>query len=336
MAVTVTQLSAALRLGDGVTAPVEPQLAILTRLLGLAQATVAVYASTGTPDAAMDQAIILFSSYLYDQPDAPRGQGYSVAFRNSGAAHVLEPWKVRGLGLLEEGTTPASVPVPVPSVGGLDRTQVQTLIDAAIRSHSVQASAHHAKTALPMPANNAEADAAISTTIRAWTGALIRRVVEAIVPSWARQDDPPGAGSVVRSYTALTTLRSMTDAGNFQRSDFTTAERDTIVAALTAETYRGFVAIIAGQVSERNSVQYVDIPLIKTAAGATGNPAGFEFDEAGQDWQFYFVFAFGDGIAANGVLYVDTRTGNNRAAQFEIILADAPVSGIKIRILGYN
>ena len=48
-----------------------------------------------------------------------------------------------------------------------------------------------------MPPNNAEADAATSTTIRGWTAALIRRVVESIVPSWARAASPPrSAGSL--------------------------------------------------------------------------------------------------------------------------------------------
>ena len=42
MAVTVTEVAAALRLGDGVTAPTEPLLGILTRLEGVADATVAV------------------------------------------------------------------------------------------------------------------------------------------------------------------------------------------------------------------------------------------------------------------------------------------------------
>lgn len=42
-----------------------------------------------------------------------------------------------------------------------------------------------------MPPSNAEADAATATAIRGWTAALIRRVVESIVPQWARNINPP-------------------------------------------------------------------------------------------------------------------------------------------------
>ena len=94
MAVNVTQLAAAIRLGDGVTAPVEPLLSILTRSLGVADATIALLAPDA-PDAVKDEATVRFTAYLYDTPSAPSGDRYAAAWRNSGAAALVASWVVR-------------------------------------------------------------------------------------------------------------------------------------------------------------------------------------------------------------------------------------------------
>ena len=94
MAVNVTQLAAALRLGDGVTAPVEPLLSVLTRLLGVADATVELLASDA-PTAVKDEATVRFTAYLYDTPSAPSGDRYAAAWRNSGAGSLVAAWVVR-------------------------------------------------------------------------------------------------------------------------------------------------------------------------------------------------------------------------------------------------
>lgn len=90
MAVTVTDLGVALRIITGGD-PEEPQLSILTRLLGVAAATVEVTAPNA-PEPVQDQAIIQFAGYLYDQPNAGIGTQYSAAFRNSGANSLLARW----------------------------------------------------------------------------------------------------------------------------------------------------------------------------------------------------------------------------------------------------
>ena len=87
MAVTVTQLSAAIRVGDGTTAPEEPLASILTRLLGVASAFVSLTASEA-PEAVRDEATVRFCSYLYDQP-AASGDSYANAWVNSGAGALL-------------------------------------------------------------------------------------------------------------------------------------------------------------------------------------------------------------------------------------------------------
>ena len=94
MVVNVTQLAGAIRAGDGVTAPVEPLLSIITRLDGVADALIDLYA-TGAPSAIRDEAKIRFAGYLYDSPSAPSGDRYAAAWRNSGAASLVSAWVVR-------------------------------------------------------------------------------------------------------------------------------------------------------------------------------------------------------------------------------------------------
>ena len=93
MAVTVTQLAAALRIGDGSTAPVEPQLSILNRLLGVGEALVDLLAPSA-PDAIKDEATIRVAAYLYDQPTAAQGNRYANAWRSSGAGALVARWVV--------------------------------------------------------------------------------------------------------------------------------------------------------------------------------------------------------------------------------------------------
>ena len=94
MAVTVAELAAALRISDGAADPPEPQLAILTRLLGVADAFVALTASTA-PDPIRDEATVRMAAYLYDSPTASRGDRYASAWINSGAAGLVTRWVMR-------------------------------------------------------------------------------------------------------------------------------------------------------------------------------------------------------------------------------------------------
>ena len=88
MAVTLTELAGALRLGDAVAAPVEPVRGILDRLLGAATALVEATAPDA-PTAVRDEAVIRLASYWYDSPPAPHGGGFASAFRNSGAEALV-------------------------------------------------------------------------------------------------------------------------------------------------------------------------------------------------------------------------------------------------------
>lgn len=100
MALTIAQLAGALRLGDGATNPVEPELGIVTRLLAVSTATVTAYAGTAAPVEVRDEAAIRIAGYLYDQPTAAAGVEFASALRSSGAAALLAPWRAIGGGLI--------------------------------------------------------------------------------------------------------------------------------------------------------------------------------------------------------------------------------------------
>ena len=143
MAVNVTQLAAALRLGDGTTAPVEPLAGILTRLGGVADAFISLLASDA-PSVVKDESKIRFTSYLYDMPSVVSGDRYAAAWRNSGAAALVANWIVRRVvvTVASDGTeTPVPVdPVdPVPGGTGVTETRVQELI----QTHTDLIAAHH-------------------------------------------------------------------------------------------------------------------------------------------------------------------------------------------------
>ena len=86
---TVEDLRTALRLDDDLAVN-----AVLERLLKVAEATVARYASAA-PCEVSQEASIRMIGYLYDMPEAPGGDRFAAAFRNSGAMALLSPWKQR-------------------------------------------------------------------------------------------------------------------------------------------------------------------------------------------------------------------------------------------------
>ena len=98
MAVTITapQLAAAMRLGDSAE-----ELAEVTRLLAYATEAVSRHVTAAyadTPEVAVNEAVIRLAAYLYDQPNAGRGEAYANALRNSGAARMLLPYRIHRAG----------------------------------------------------------------------------------------------------------------------------------------------------------------------------------------------------------------------------------------------
>lgn len=120
MAVTVGQLAAAIRLTDGAEiiitedvdgnpvegepgAPPEPQLSIITRLAGVADAFLELLIPNA-PEAIQDECKVRFVAYLYDAPTAGRGDFFSNSWRNSGAGSLAARWVVRRAGIETEVT----------------------------------------------------------------------------------------------------------------------------------------------------------------------------------------------------------------------------------------
>ena len=97
MAVTITvaELRAALRLNDSAEETAE-----VTRLLAYATEAIEQHAPTAT-ETAMNEAVRRLGEYLFDMPEAARGDGYANALRYSGAARMLLPYRVHRLGLAE-------------------------------------------------------------------------------------------------------------------------------------------------------------------------------------------------------------------------------------------
>ena len=87
MAVTTDALIQALRLGD---TPEERTIAM--RLKRVAMAIVEREAPSA-PAVLKDEACIRLAGYLYDMPQAYRGAAFANSFRNSGAQHLLQPYR---------------------------------------------------------------------------------------------------------------------------------------------------------------------------------------------------------------------------------------------------
>ena len=137
MAVDLIQLAAALRLGDGETAPTEPVAGLLVRLLRVSQDFVAL-AAPDAPEGIADEAAIRLTATLYDAPTAASGDRYAAAWRNSGAEALVSRWVVRRAGSDGEG-----VPVVGPSTGGLSDDQVRAIVQTLLDEHAGLDTVHH-------------------------------------------------------------------------------------------------------------------------------------------------------------------------------------------------
>ena len=97
---TVTQLAAAMRIGDGTAAPDEPVNSILARLGSAAEAYIERLAPDA-PDDVKREAITRLAAYHYDAPEAPGGDRWATAWRSSGAANLCGPWLPLRVGVVE-------------------------------------------------------------------------------------------------------------------------------------------------------------------------------------------------------------------------------------------
>lgn len=92
MAVSLAQAFAALRLGDGTTEPVEPQLGIIQRALATAMAVCMRYAPDA-PEVIRDEATVRVLGYLYESPPSGGRNMFANALEQTGAAALLDLWR---------------------------------------------------------------------------------------------------------------------------------------------------------------------------------------------------------------------------------------------------
>ena len=90
--ITTTELLAALRLTDS-----QEETAEVTRLHDYVSEAVTQYAPEAS-DTAMNEAARRLAGYLYDMPEAARGDAYANALRNSGAQRMLLPYRLHRAG----------------------------------------------------------------------------------------------------------------------------------------------------------------------------------------------------------------------------------------------
>ena len=90
--ISLTNLAADLRYGDGTNEPAQPIAGMLQRHLDTATLIVARYAS-GAPDAIANTAATRIVGYLMDSPQAAAGMRYASILVNSGAHDVLRLWR---------------------------------------------------------------------------------------------------------------------------------------------------------------------------------------------------------------------------------------------------
>ena len=95
MAVTMTQtdFQTELRLANS-----QEERKLAARLLGYVSVAVLRYAPD-CPDEVHNEAAVRLGAYLYNQPEATRGDAYANAMRSSGAARAMLPWKAHGAGI---------------------------------------------------------------------------------------------------------------------------------------------------------------------------------------------------------------------------------------------
>ena len=119
MALTVTELWAAIRQGDGTSPPPEPQLGIVSRMMTVAIRMAAQYAPDA-PDDVADQAVVNVVAYLYDSNPAGGRNLYTNAMTQSGAAALLDQFRVpraRPIG----GRASSSTPTPSGDLTAIER-----------------------------------------------------------------------------------------------------------------------------------------------------------------------------------------------------------------------
>ena len=135
--ITATELAAALRVGDSLEETAE-----VARLLAYATEAVTKHVENA-PDAVHNEAVRRIAGYLFDMPEAGRGDGYANAMRNSGAARILLPYRLHRAGYTDAVAVAqeavGTVGNPVTGIDVTGTTLTVTFADGSTESHTLPA-----------------------------------------------------------------------------------------------------------------------------------------------------------------------------------------------------
>ena len=136
MAVTLSQLGAAIRLRPSSQALSEDESDALQRLQVVADLEVSRYAPSA-PEAIRDQAVIQMVAYLYYSPPSGGRQLYANALSQSAAAALLDQYRDTDFLVAGESDVPQAQAQAAP-----DSLEVAAAIEAAIDAHNALSAAH--------------------------------------------------------------------------------------------------------------------------------------------------------------------------------------------------
>ena len=204
MAVTIDAagIVAALRLNDS-----SEELAEVTRILAYASDAVVVHVPNA-PDSAHNEAVRRLCGYLYDMPEAARGDAYANAMKNSGAARMLLPYRRHRAGYADaDAITDAQNAVgtegnPVVAVRVDGSHLVITFADGSHDTETLPAgsgidsTARAAAVAAQSAADGAQALATQNETDKLEIPDLVAGVGIALIPSGSRELTISTTGSI--------------------------------------------------------------------------------------------------------------------------------------------
>ena len=195
--ISIAALGAAMRLGDGSTALSEPINGIVTRLGGVGEALVTLYANSA-PLAVKQESIIRLAAYLYDSPDVRSGDRYAAAWRNSGAASLVSPWVERRVSN-SDGIEVAGADTPSPPNGGGGLTDAErarllppNATDGQIALYQSAGGVWIAADFAPGGTIDLTARAAAAAAQGTANAATTVEQATALIATWARSADPTG------------------------------------------------------------------------------------------------------------------------------------------------
>ena len=337
MALTLAQFAAALQLGDGVTEPVEPLRAVLTRLSGVADATVELLAPDA-PVAIKEEATVRYGSYLYDRPNAPSGDRYAAAWRNSGAGSLVAGWVVRRVA----ETIAAATSSDDGSGDGVDEARIGQLIAAAITAHTSIIAAHHTQGGVvdadavrqiivaSLSAGNARGDEFARTPTLPTTATTDGIDIDYILATTA-----PAGTTVLGGTARLPHLRPSSDIiGVWAVALVGSAEADEILIpwggggieeegnSVSEKAYYGISFVLPGQ----SGTRYLDV----LASHRRGDDWTLSLEGDGDalpaDSSVRFYLARAAGVTVQGGTPDDTTDGLDMAAVAELIATHTAMS----------